>query len=266
MGAVCHCGRSSEESYFNEFWGNLPIRNISPASFLELLQKLKKDNLKVSDNKVFEEHLLPLLINPEHRVMSKSLWLEAKNKEWPEYFNQVLLVLFFLTRRDIKEGKEVFIALSKELHPIVRGEESKYFIRAEIEGFLMLYVFLIANYSVEFLKPMAAGKEDEFSKNFHSAFSSDNQTRFLQEHFNLTYKDQTNISVDSFFEKSYNVFTDDVKIREAMFEMWREDMKKKEEKKQKKVKKDGKEEEKDGKEKKKDKKDKKEKKDKKDKK
>lgn len=215
---ICACGRSSDESVVRDFWQSIPLREVTPTKYREyiddLLRKGALDTESSYEKQLVETHL----VNRDHKDQSRKLFIGFK-RDHPKLYNQYLLALFFLTKRDARDARGAFIQLIKilNLDILTEGNNKDYEISKEqLIEILSLYVNLISFYGVEYLKEVAKDSL-YFEKSLRQIYSTSHQNKFIERQLE-NYKDE-NVPLTNFFEHEYNNFADDTHVRDGLYEI-----------------------------------------------
>lgn len=216
MGA-CACNRSSDETIVRDFWQAIPLREVIPSKYTEhvkeLIRKGSIDTESVYEKELVESHLL----NKDHKDHSKKLFVGFK-RDHPKLYNEFIVALFFLTKRDAREAHGAFIELIKTLNLDIlsSGSNNEYEIsKQEFVDILSLYVNLVSLYGVEYLKDFARDSL-YFEKSLRQIYSVSHQHKFIDRQLE-NYKGYT-IPLSKFFEHEYNNFADDTHVRDGLYE------------------------------------------------
>jgi hypothetical protein len=212
MGACACGGRTSYESYYNEFFSHMVIRKKSIVDYKEMVK------IHISKGSVTDKKMLQLvdkiLKNEEHNEISVQFWTNAKKQKETEQ-RTLFLAILFLCAKNKDEARKAF----KELSSICFGQKIKFeekngSIHVEKQFLLdivQFYIKLVSQIAILHLSRLATSKL-EFENYSQSIFSDRVINKYMDDLFSR-YNRIDVIDLNEFFEFYYENLADDTKVR-----------------------------------------------------
>lgn len=215
MGHCCTKSTLNEEYAFNEFWGNITIRNKHHKDIEEFIS-LRVKNGRITDkdfNKVIEEFLLSIDKDKKKDSNYRAFWKEAWANSLVDGHNfELILSLIFLC----KPNRDDFISAYESLSECMLSERKSYILK--VKSILKYYFNLLTNFCSTSLVQADLITEEDL-KEINSIYED--------KYIDITVSNLIKSNDDSFeeklfFIKYYDILSNDERIRSEIVKTYRE--------------------------------------------